>query len=89
VAALRRHQDGGDGLAEEAGARAAHARLRDRRAGRAAGGASTSIKLQDFVIDGVAYLPVFSSKEAFERSTQGRTFPYEVIEIDRLSCSSS
>ncbi len=39
------------------------------------------LTIQDFVINGQRMIPMFTSAELFNRSIEGRDFPYPVVEI--------
>ena len=42
------------------------------------------INIQDFVANGITFIPVFSSKEKFTRSTKGADLGKQIIEIDGI-----
>jgi hypothetical protein len=47
-------------------------------------GDSYLINIQDYVENGLAYIPVFSTKEKFTKSTKGVDIGKQIIEIDGL-----
>jgi hypothetical protein len=44
-------------------------------------GKSNNINIQNFIIDGRIYIPIFTSKEKFNESIGDNTFPYSITGI--------